>query len=224
MDEEIYEDDGDFDSSRALGQEKIADSADKFEGGAKEAIQKWFSLQKFKADMQPTKEMMDKTLTLSRPFKFEILQAMKGWVTLTGGSISEQFKLQDKKGTLLASRRQLKQVLAKIMAPKAVTDLHIQSVLEFFARVNDQGHICIEYMQFYQFFFKYANLNIIEETDPRFLFLREIHELNNQTDHLNQTQKADKKDTRSLGRLMGLTEFQKRPKDHPIEVEAGVLF
>ena len=76
--------------------------------------------------MQPTKEMMDKTLTLSRPFKFEILQAMKGWVTLTGGSISEQFKLQDKRGTLLASRRQLKQVLAKIMAPKVVTDLQIQ--------------------------------------------------------------------------------------------------
>lgn len=103
MEEEIYEDDGDFDSSRALGDEKVAEAADKFEGGSKEAIQKWFSLQKFKADMQPTKEMMDKTLTLSRPFKFEILQSMKGWVTLTGGSISEQFKLQDKKGTLLAS-------------------------------------------------------------------------------------------------------------------------
>lgn len=44
MDEEIYEDDGDFDSSRALGQEKVADEVDKFEGGTKEAIQKWFSL------------------------------------------------------------------------------------------------------------------------------------------------------------------------------------
>ena len=174
--------------------------------------------------MLPTKEMMDKTLTLSRPFKFEILQSMKGWVTLTGGSISEQFKLQDKRGTLLASRRQLKQVLAKIMTPKIVTDLHMQSVLEFFARVNDQGHVCIDYMQFYQFFYKYANLNIIEETDQKFQFLKEIHELNNQIDHLNQTQKAEKKDTKSLGRLMGLAEFQKRPKDHPIEVESGVLF
>jgi hypothetical protein len=93
MEEEIYEDEGEFDSSRALGDEKVAEAADKFEGGTKEAIQKWFSLQKFKADMQPTKEMMDKTLTLSRPFKFEILQAMKGWVTLTGGSITELFKL-----------------------------------------------------------------------------------------------------------------------------------
>jgi len=44
MDEEIYEDDGDFDSSRALGQEKAAYEVDKFEGGTKEAIQKWFSL------------------------------------------------------------------------------------------------------------------------------------------------------------------------------------
>jgi hypothetical protein len=124
----------------------------------------------------------------------------------------------------LASQRQLKQVLTKIMAPKALTDLHMHAVLEFFGRVNDQGHICIEYMQFYHFFFKYANLNMIEERDPRFIFLREIHELNNHNDHLNQTQKADKKDTKSLGRLLGLAEFQKRPKDQPIEVEAGVLF
>jgi hypothetical protein len=110
------------------------------------------------------------------------------------------------------------------MAPKSVSDLHMHAVLEFFGRVNDQGHICIEYMQFYQFFYKYANLNAIEESDPRFSFLKEIHELNYQNDQLNQTQKADKKDTKSLGRLMGLAEFQKRPKDQPIEVEAGVLF
>jgi len=51
------------------------------------------------------------------------------------------------------------------MSPKVVSDLHLNSVLEFFARVNDQGHVCIEYMQFYQFFYKYANLQVIEETD-----------------------------------------------------------
>jgi hypothetical protein len=61
--------------------------------------------------MQPTKDMLDKILTFSRPFKFEVLQSMKGWVALTGGSISDMFKLQDKKGTLFAAKRQLKQVL-----------------------------------------------------------------------------------------------------------------
>jgi len=91
MEEEIYEDDEDFDESRAPGDPN--NEADKFEGGAKETIQKWFSLQKFKADMTPTKDMLDSKLTYSRRFKFEVLQSMKGWVALTGGSITDLFKL-----------------------------------------------------------------------------------------------------------------------------------
>jgi len=55
--------------------------------------------------MKPTKDMLDKKLTYSRPFKFEVLQAVKGWVALTGGSVIELFKTQDKKGTLYSAKR-----------------------------------------------------------------------------------------------------------------------
>jgi threonyl-tRNA synthetase len=68
-------------------------------------------------------------------------------------------------------------------------------------------------MQFYQFFYQYANLNIIEDNDQRYVYLREFHDLNNQNEYFQQTQKNESKEKRSLGRLLGLSEFQKKAKD-----------
>lgn len=62
---------------------------------------------------------------------------MKGWAALTGDKITKVFKLNDKKGTLYANKRQLKSFLQKVLMPEPVSDLLLSSVLEFFGRVTD---------------------------------------------------------------------------------------
>jgi len=78
-------------------------------------------------------------------------------------------------------------------------------------------------MQFYQFFYKFATLNIILESDTRFIYLKELHDLTYKSENINPTQKPEARE-KSLGKLFELKEILKRPKDQPIEVEIGVLF
>jgi len=45
-------------------------------------------------------------------------------------------------------------------------------------------------MQLYQFFYKYANLNVIEETDPKYTYFKELHDLTNHNE-MQQTAPTD---------------------------------
>jgi hypothetical protein len=49
--------------------------------------------------------MIDPSTTVAKTFKFKVLEAMKGWVILTGESVLNTFKQGDRKGTLFASKR-----------------------------------------------------------------------------------------------------------------------
>lgn len=64
--------------------------------------------------------MRDTSLKLARLLKFEILEALKGWVILNGEGILNTFKAGDRKGTLLAAKRQIEQFLSKMLSPKPV--------------------------------------------------------------------------------------------------------
>ena len=61
---------------------------------------------------------------------------MKSWIVLTGDSITNTFKLTDKKGTLLANKKQLIVFLSKIVGPQLQAEL-IDAIFKFFMRVND---------------------------------------------------------------------------------------
>jgi hypothetical protein len=102
--------------------------------------------------------MLDSSLTQARRLKFEILESIKGWIVLSGESILNSFKGGDRKGTLLATKRQIKVFLQKVLSPKPASDALADTMTHFFMQVNEQGLTCIDYKQFYNFFHQYANL------------------------------------------------------------------
>lgn len=89
---------------------------------------KYLDYLKLMMDLRPTDDMLDSSKTPARLLKFQILDSIKGWIILTGESVYNAFKASDRKGTLLATKRQVKQFLQKVLAPKVVDDTLVDAL------------------------------------------------------------------------------------------------
>ena len=81
--------------------------------------------------------MIDPSKKKAEILKFEVLEGIKGWIILTGESVLNTFKLGDRKGTLFASRRQVKSFLSKaLFPPDKDIEAQVHSVMTFFNQIN----------------------------------------------------------------------------------------
>jgi len=119
----------------------------------------WFNLDLLLQEMKPTLDMIDEKRCHSRCLKWKVLEQIKRWHLLTGGTVMATMKGLDRKGTLMANTRQLKTFLMKIgVNPTDISDA-LLALFMFFRRGSDTGLHCIDYSILYNFYYHYANLN-----------------------------------------------------------------
>lgn len=58
--------------------------------------------------------MQDSSVGLMQTLKFKVLEQLKVWSVVTGDQMLNSFKTGDRKGTLLATKRQVEQFMSKI--------------------------------------------------------------------------------------------------------------
>jgi hypothetical protein len=136
--------------------EEAKEGGELLEGGMPERNVQYCNLEALNKDLEPTGDMKDSAVGLMQTLKFKVLDQLQVWSVVTGEQVLSSFKTGDRKGTLLASRRQVEQFVSKIIADLSKVREVVHALFQFFQQINAQSQPCIDYRQLYAFWFEYC--------------------------------------------------------------------
>ena len=100
------------------------------------------------------KEATKLTRETAKDLIIEIFERIKKWITLTTKSIKLMFRHEDKKRKKIVTKKQIYNVLSKVVRPFSLGNSHIMAILTV---MGDLTMETLNYERFCMAFFDFAN-------------------------------------------------------------------